>query len=460
MIPKTLSIVDVETTGMSAERGRIIEIGIIRIENNKIVEEFSTLINPYTHIDPFILSMTGILPEDLQNAPSFYSVSKHIKKLLSDSVFVAHNVMFDYSFIKKEFERLEESFISKYCCSVKLSRHLYPHFRHHNLDAIIKRFKLNCQNRHRALDDARVIWDFYRLSLKNLGEEKLTAAFNKAFKRPSLPVDISEEVLSSLPEGSGVYIFYNKDNFPLYIGKSKNIKNRVLSHFYNSKKDSLDRKIAQDINRIECTETAGELGALLLESSLIKKLIPLYNRKLRHASKLLALKKIITPEKYYSVSVVSLQEIPIEGLNEIMGIFKSGRELKSFLLSIAKEYFLCLKLLGFQKSAKNCFNYHLNLCKGSCGGKEAPLQYNLRFSEAFLKTKIKDWPFKGPIGLKEKSKKEEVFVIDKWCVLGKLKSGSASLDDISREYVFDTDAYKILNQYLKTNKDFEIFSLN
>ncbi|MCR4305998.1 MAG: GIY-YIG nuclease family protein, partial [Candidatus Daviesbacteria bacterium] len=279
-------------------------------------------------------------------------------------------------------------------------------------------------------------------------------------KRPSLPIDISEEVLNSLPEGSGVYIFYNKDNSPLYIGKSKNIKNRVLSHFYNTKKDSLDRKIAQDINRIECRETAGELGALLLESSLIKKLTPLYNRKLRYASKLLALKKIITPEKYYSVSVTSLQEVPVEDFSGIMGIFKSMRELKSFLISVAKEYFLCLKLLGLQKSAKNCFNYHLNLCKGSCGREEAPAKYNLRFNEAFLKTKIKDWPFKGPIGLKEKSKKEEVFVIDKWCVLGKLKSGSESLDDISREYLFDTDTYKILSSYLKGSKELEIFPLS
>ncbi len=460
MIPKTLSIVDVETTGLSAQNGRIIEIGILRVEDNKIVEEFSTLINPNTHIDPFILNMTGISPEDLQNAPSFYSVSKQIKKLLSDSVFVAHNVLFDYGFIKKEFERLEESFIAKYCCSVKLSKNLYPRFKQHNLDAIINRFKLTCKSRHRALDDARVIWDFYQLSLKKLGKEKLAAAFSSALKRPSLPIDISEEELNALPEGAGVYIFYNKDNFPLYIGKSKNIKNRVLSHFYNSKKDALDRKIAQDIKRIECRETAGELGALLLEASLIKKLTPLYNRKLRYAAKLLALKKVTTSEKYYAVSVVNLQEIPSEDLNEVLGIFKSKRELKGFLLSIAKEYFLCVKLLGLEKTSKRCFNYHLNICKGACSGKESPAKYNLRFNEAFSESRIKEWPFKGPIGIKEKSKKEEVFVVDRWCVLGKLEAGFESLEDISKEYLFDTDTYKILKRYLKTSQDFEVFSFS
>lgn len=305
MIPRKLSFVDVETTGMSSRYGRIIEIGIIRVEDHQIVDEYSTLINPNTHIDPFITTLTGITLEQLQDAPSFYAVKDRIKKLLLDTVFVAHNVLFDYSFIKHEFERLEESFSAKYCCSVKLSRNLYPRFKHHSLDALIKRFNLACQNRHRALDDARVIWDFYQLSFKRFGEEKLAGAFSKAFKRSSRPINITEEILDSLPESSGVYIFYNKDDAPLYIGKSKNIRTRVLSHFSSSKKISLDMKIAQDISRIEVIETAGELGALLLEATLIKKVQPLYNRQLRYASKLLALRKVTTP-KYHSVEIINL----------------------------------------------------------------------------------------------------------------------------------------------------------
>lgn len=231
MIPRKLSFIDVETTGMSPGCDRVIEIGIIRVEDNQVINQYSSLINPGTHIDPFILSMTGINPGELQNAPSFYEVADRIKKLLSDSVFVAHNVLFDYGFIKREFERLEKSFSAKYCCSVKLSKKLYPRFKRHNLDAIIKRFNLVCANRHRAFDDAKAIWNFYQHSLNNLGEEKLAKAFSSVFKRPSLPVNLTEEVLDSLPDSPGVYIFYNKDNTPLYIGKSKNIKTRVVSHF-------------------------------------------------------------------------------------------------------------------------------------------------------------------------------------------------------------------------------------
>src|SRR5258708_39807262 len=98
MLPKTLSFVDVETNGLSSQFGRIIEIGIIRVEDNKVVDEFSTLINPQTSLDPFISSMTGITSEQLENAPTFYDVSSRIKEMLSDSLFVAHNVLFDYSF--------------------------------------------------------------------------------------------------------------------------------------------------------------------------------------------------------------------------------------------------------------------------------------------------------------------------------------------------------------------------
>lgn len=219
-----------------------------------------------------------------------------------------------------------------------------------------------------------------------------------------------------------------------------------MSHFSNSKTLGIDMKIAQDVSRVESIGTAGELGALLLEATLVKKLQPLYNRQLRYASKLLVLKKVETG-KYYSVSVVNLQDVPINELSSILGIFKSKRDLKNFLISIAKEYKLCLKLLGLE-TGKTCFDYHLKLCLGACSGIEKTLKYNLRFDEAFYKTKIKDWPFKGPIGIKEKSDKGEIFIVDKWCILGTLKSEADSMEDITPEYLFDTDTYKILNRYL------------
>ncbi len=459
MIPSCLSFVDVETTGMSPRYGRIIEIGILRVENGKIVDQFSSLVNPHTVVDPFIQSMTGITAEDLQNAPSFYQIKDRIKEILKDSLFVAHNVLFDYMFLKNEFQRHEEEFSSKYFCTVKLSKRLYPRFKRHNLDALIERFDFECLNRHRAFDDAKILFDFYNLSLKKLGPQKVGEAIDRVMKRPSLPIGISSEELDSVPEACGVYIFYNKDNAPLYIGKSVNLRDRVMSHFANSKRDSTDAKIAQDIKRIEVIETAGELGALLMEATLVKKMQPLYNRQLRYAYKLLAIKKTISDKTYNSLEVVNLQEVEVDQLSQVLGIFKNKNDLRQSLVAIAKEYKLCPKLLGLEKIKGSCFNYHLELCLGACLEKEMPLKYNLRFDEAFYKTKIREWPFEGPIGLKERSKKEEVFVIDKWCVLGKLQNTSDSLDDLSKDYLFDTDTYKILNRYLNSNKDFEVFNL-
>ncbi len=467
MLPKAICFVDVETTGTSAKFGKIIEIGIIRVEGSRIVESFKSLVNPQTSVDPFILSMTGINLEELAVAPIFYQLKDQIRQLLKDSLFIAHNAIFDYSFIKTEFGRCEETFSSKYCCSVKLSKKLYPRFKRHNLDAIIKRFNLACKNRHRAFDDAKVIHDFYKLSLKKWGKEKFLQAFKTVMKRPSRPINISEEILDSLPENCGVYIFYSQDNTPLYIGKSKNIRDRVLSHFSNIQRENIDMKIAQNIHRVEAIETAGELGALLLEATLVKKMQPLYNRQLRYAYKLLAIKKQTNLDGYFSISETNLAEVPVDQLNQILGIFKSRKELKTFLINVSKEFNLCLKLLGVEKSKANCFNYHLDLCKGACSKKETFLKYNLRFEEAFYKTRIKQWPFKGPIALREKpayqqagSQKEELFVIDKWCVLGSIKNKADSLDDIKKEYLFDTDTYKILSHYLKGARDLEIFQIS
>ncbi len=455
MLPSKLSFIDVETTGTSPQYGRIIEVGIVRVEDGQVIEEFSSLVNPGMTVDPFIFEMTGIDPAELENAPSFYQLKDKIKELLAESIFVAHNAMFDYSFIKREFERYEESFTAKSCCSVKLSRKLYPRFKYHNLDAIIERFNFTCQRRHRAFDDAKILWDFYQVALEEHGEENFAEAIAAVMKRPTLPVGISEAVLDSLPESSGVYIFYSKDNVPLYVGKSVSVRNRVMSHFSNSKRESTDMKIAQEINRIEVIETAGELGALLLEATLVKKMQPLYNRQLRYAAKLLALKRV-SRNGYNSVSIELLQEIPIEELNQVLGIFKSQKELKGFLITIAKEFNLCLKLLGAENTTKSCFNYHLGLCFGACSGKELTLKYNLRFEEAFLKTRIREWPFNGPIAVKEKSRKEEIFIIDKWCVLGSLRGDSESIEDIQREYLFDKDTYRILNRYLNGSRELEI----
>jgi len=185
MLPTKLSFVDIETTGFSAFSDRIIEISVLRVENNKLVREYSTLVNPETRLDPFIENYTRITPAELEKAPLFYEVADELLNYLAESIFVAHNVLFDYGFIRNEFARTGMRYSSNHLCTVKLARLLYPGHRKYNLDSIIDRHKIKIGRRHRAYDDARVIWEFYRKSIQTIDSEKFNKALNIVLKKPT-----------------------------------------------------------------------------------------------------------------------------------------------------------------------------------------------------------------------------------------------------------------------------------
>lgn len=260
MLPDKIAFVDIETTGMRSFYDRIIEIAILRVEKNQIIRAYHSLINPEGHLPPEITLLTGITAGDLENAPTFRQIKDDILETLSGCVFVAHNVRFDYGFLKNEFQRLDISFSSGHFCTVRLSRALYPRFRRHNLDSLIERFGFTphhndgagfaSETRHRALYDAKILF-----------------------------------------------------LMPLYIGKSKNLRERILSHFSADLRSPIEMKISQQIVNIETISTAGELGALFLESQMIKKMLPLYNKKSRHKKELTALKKITNEEGYDTIKI-------------------------------------------------------------------------------------------------------------------------------------------------------------
>lgn len=461
MLPSKLAFVDIETTGAMSLYDRIIEIGIIRVEDNKIVRTFNSLLNPLTHLPPEIERLTGIKSQDLEGAPPFTSVRDEVEEILSDCVFVAHNVRFDYGFLKSEFRREEKSFTSKHFCTVRLSQMLFPEHRRHNLDAIIERFGFTIENRHRAFDDAKILFDFYSHLQKTIDPETLSSAVDKALKKPSLPKNLTASDVDSLPESPGVYIFYGEKRSPLYIGKSINIKDRVLSHFSSDLYSGSEMKITQQIHSIETMPTAGELGALFLESSLIKSMLPLYNKRLRLKKQLVVLKNKKDPDGYERVRIETVQDILPEDIKAlqssddeegIIGFFKSQKQAKEYLLKIAKEYGLCERLLGIEKTSSECFGYRLGRCKGACLGEEDSLFYNLRFQGALSTLVIKPWPFPGPVMIEEKhpyEDKVEYFLVDRWCYLGKKENDDDGKElDVEKETLFDLDTYKILRQFL------------
>ncbi len=480
MLPSKLAFVDIETTGMHSLYDRVIEIGILRVEDNKITKSFHSLIDPQTRFAPEITQLTGITQQDLEKAPTFRQIQTDILDILNDCIFIAHNVRFDYSFLKNEFLRRDISFSSKHFCTVRLSRLLYPQFLHHNLDSLIERHGFTCVKRHRALDDAKVLVSFYNKILQDFPLEHVENAVKKALKKPSLPLKIPHAEIDTLPEQPGVYIFYSENGIPLYIGKSKNIRDRVLSHFASDIHSSTEMKISQQIEHIETIPTAGELGALFLESELIKKLLPLYNKKSRVKHELIALKSKLNKNGYRECFLEAITIIDPTMLDSFLGFFRSRKQAKSFLADIVKKYSLCEKLLGLEstglsRSKNGCFANRLGRCKGACIGTEKPIVHNLKFITAFASSKIKPWPFPGQIIIEESDvHKKEYILINKWCYLGNVKIeqedtninnpsnqslaelfNNGAIEQWGNDYTFDLDIYKIIKQYLSQPQNYK-----
>lgn len=453
---RILAFIDVETTGGSTLYDRIIEVGILRVENGKMVKKFQSLVYPERTVPEFITNVTGISPQMLENSPIFGDIAKEVGELLEDAIFVAHNARFDYGFIRAEFKRLGINFSAKNLCTVKMSRVLYPKFKRHNLDSLINRHGFVCESRHRAYDDAQVLYEFVKMSVEKFGEECIENLITTITKQGSQPPQLAREIVDKLPETPGVYIFSAEDGEILYIGKSISIKNRVLSHFSSSMVSTTERKIFEQVTDVETHSTVGELGALLLESTLVKKLYPLYNRKLRKQKKLVGLQSFSLPNKYESAEVVHYTDMS-EVKNNLLGIFRSERQVKDLLYKLVKDYELCPKLLGLEKSSGACFQYQLGHCRGACIGKEIFVAYNLRFNEAFRARRLKTWPYKGVIIFEDKDvtgENGEIFVVDNWRLIKAWRyAQSEKIEFIPSENYFDYETYKILVGFLLNPKN-------
>lgn len=447
---KIFAIVDVETTGGSPVSDRIIEVAILRVENGKVVRRFESLINPKKYVPPSIQMITGINPEDLSGAPLFEDVAHIAEEMLEGAVFVAHNARFDYGFIKNELKRTGVNFNAKCLCTVKLSRRLYPQERKHDLSSVIERLELVCENRHRAGDDARVLFDFLmKIQDQGRGVEAEEAIIS-ILKESSIPQFMDKKMLAHLPEGPGVYTFIGEGGEILYIGKSKNIKDRVLSHFSNDHTTTKEMHLCQQTTRIEAEETAGELGALLLESKRIKEESPVYNRVLRRRSELVIAREEFK-DGYIEVRLERVRTIDPDQYKKTLGVFKNLSQAKAFLSAAREEYGLCAKFLNLEKGKGTCFYYGLGKCKGACRGEEDKENYNERVKETFKARRLKAWPFKGPILIEEKKDDEEKqsFVLDNWCLLAEIKTESSGVSWTHLSPEFDYDSYKIFYRYIK-----------
>jgi len=445
--------VDIETTGMSYSRSRIIEVAAIRVEAGRITSSFSSLVDPQSELPAFITELTGITRSDLDAAPTFYDIADELYNILEGALFVAHNVRFDYGFLKQEFRRAGKTISPKQLCTVRLSKTLYPGVRGHKLQDLIERCGLQATARHRAYDDALAVWLFIQHALLVFPAPVINEAVKMQVRAPSLPKNLPAHMLASLPEGPGVYLFEDESGSPLYIGKSINIRKRVMSHFSADHEHESEFKISQQVYNIETIATGGELEALLLESKLIKDRQPLYNRQLRRHQKMTLARSRTDDNGYIAIDIQDVKTINPDNISDILGVYTTKGQARQLLEQIIKDFGLCPKLMGFEKSRGGCFSYQLKKCRGACVQKESPSDYNQRLLAAFEGRQLQAWPYDSAIIIEELPAGDAIrsLIVDKWCVLADVTHPPDCNPHMRfQETMFDLDTYKILRSYLAT----------
>lgn len=447
-LPLPAVIVDLETTGGRAASDRITEIGIVEIDAGGRVSEWSTLVNPGCSIPPHIQWLTGISNEMVVDAPRFEELAADLQARLAGKLFIAHNARFDYGFLRNEFGRSGQRYHARPLCTVRLSRALYPESPRHNLDTLIERHGIVMQNRHRALDDARAVFEFLRIAGREQGDARMTQVLAELRRRPALPPYL-EDNIDELPETPGVYFFYGEEDVLLYVGKSKNLAARVPSHFAGGDTSTKAVRMVQQVRRIDWEETAGELSALLREARLVKERQPLHNRRLRRESRLCSLQLaedesgLLQPKVIHAADVAAIQP-------RMYGLFAGATAAKNKLRELAAEHRLCLYATGLEKrSTRPCSARQLKRCGGYCDGNESAVQHNLRLLKALQELALKVWPYPGPVGVVEEcaeNGKREIQVVDNWCWLGTASSDAELLEILAspRQPVFDRDTYGLL----------------
>jgi DNA polymerase III subunit epsilon len=371
------AIVDIETTGGSSRLEKITEIAIYLHDGHEITGEFVTLVNPERNIPYFITNLTGITNEMVENAPRFYEVARKIVEFTEGRTFVAHNARFDYSFLREEFKSLGFNFRRNLLDTVALSRKLLPGHSSYSLGNICKDLQIMINGRHRAAGDAFATVRLFEILLekdreingcgKSLMKRSKTSKLNPA-------LDVSK--LDNIPEEPGVYYFYNEKHDLIYIGKSRNLQQRISTHLSNNTTNRA-MEMRDLISDIDWETTGSELIALLKESFEIKRNKPVYNRAQRNSGFQWGIYKAVDENGYinYRFGTVNCSEVPVS-------VFTSKEKVKARLQYLVETYNLCQKLCGLYETAGACFHHQVGMCRGACCGKEPAEEYNLRASKA------------------------------------------------------------------------------
>ncbi|MDG2387593.1 MAG: exonuclease domain-containing protein [Flavobacteriaceae bacterium] len=360
------AILDIETTGGKYDEEGITEIAIYRHDGETITDQFSSLVNPQIEIQPFVQKLTGISGKMLQNAPKFYEIAKRVVQITEDCVIVAHNAAFDYRILQTEFRRLGFTFERKSLCTVSLSQLLLPDQPAYSLGKLVRNLGIPFSDQHRAQGDAKVTVKLFELLLeKDLHKNILKAHISSEHPNKVPPKFL--EVIDGLPSEMGVYYIHNSKNEIIYIGKSNNIKKRILNHLTGKSKKA--RVIQNEIHKATFALTGGELVSLLKEQNEIKTNAPKLNK---------AMKYRIFPMGIRLDDSVEYPELIVEQIKKehtYFSVYKNSKSAKSAIFNWTENYGICLKKTSLSNKTGTCFLHEVNKCDGACTGKETPDSY-------------------------------------------------------------------------------------
>jgi len=366
------AILDIETTGGKYNEEGITEIAIYRFDGLKIVDQFSSLVNPEREIQPFVVNLTGITSAMLQSAPKFFEVAKRIIEITDGCILVAHNAQFDNRILTTEFDRLGYPFEKESLCTVELAQKLIPDMPSYSLGKLVRSLGIPISDRHRAQGDAKATVELFKLLLsKDTAKEIVTESIRKDPKKQMEPKLL--DLINAAPTSTGVYYLHNAAGNIIYIGKSKNIQKRLTQHFTGDNRKS--KKIQLQVTSVTHETTGSELIALLKESEEIKRIKPIYNRALRKTLYNYQLGSFEDEQGYINLVIEKA-----DGRKKAITTFTNYQQARSVLFKITETHQLCQKLTGLHTSKKSCFQYEVKECNGACISEESPEEYNKRVS--------------------------------------------------------------------------------
>jgi DNA polymerase-3 subunit epsilon len=374
------AIVDIETTGGQPSANAITEIAVYISNGEKILQKFETLVNPEMPIPIYIQSFTGITQKMVETAPTFNQIAPELFHLLNGNIFVAHNVNFDYTFIKHQFELAGFQFQAPKLCTIRLSRKIIPGFSSYSLGNLCGSIGIQLNNRHRAAGDALATTQLFHLLVQKDNEQFIVESLKKKNKEYVLPPNLPKEEVEKLPQTPGIYYFIDNKGLAIYVGKAKNIKNRVISHFTGNLNSSQKQNLIRNTFGLSFVQTGNELLALLMESQEIKRLWPDENRAQKKFQSVFGLYDYLDQNGKIRFGVDKIRK----ELKPLV-TFSNRSEALLFVENLIEEYGLCPKLCNHQTNQQTCTSVKNEICSGSCLANENIEHYNQKAQVFFNK---------------------------------------------------------------------------